>query len=459
MSIFQKDFYPTPEHVIAEMVDCESVAGKTVLEPSAGKGDIVKYLQMYGADVIACEKEPQLKKLVSSYCLVIADDFLSVTADMVSHIDYIFMNPPFSADEHHILHAFDIAPAGCRIISLCNLNCLEHNWNRRCNNRLRQIINENGEYVKLGNCFSDAERQTDVEVALIRLQKPAQDKEESFEGFFMEDDPEEQQQIGLIPHNHIRELVQRYKAAVLLFDTQLETAVKMNSLIETFTNSNITMQVKDNEVNVQRNDFVKKLQKAAWKHVFNKLNMEKFTTKGLREDINKFVERQQTIPFTMRNIYRMVDIVIGTHEQRMDRAVIEVFERLTSHYHENRYNVEGWKTNSHYLMGQKFIMPYSCEPSYRRGVNFKHYMGSGEQIQDLIKAMCWLTGEPYNETYSKPKEGYDDLTPNKWYDWGFFEFKVFKKGTAHFKFKNIDQWAMLNQRIAKIKGYPLFEHV
>ena len=55
----------------------------------------------------------------------------------------------------------------------------------------------------------------------------------------------------------------------------------------------------------------------------------------------------------MKNIYRMLEIVIGTQSQRMDKAMIEVFDKVTERYSENRYNLEGWKTNSHYLVNKK----------------------------------------------------------------------------------------------------------
>lgn len=66
----------------------------------------------------------------------------------------------------------------------------------------------------------------------------------------------------------------------------------------------------------------------------------------------------------MRNIYRMLEIIVGTHAQRMDKALIEVFDKLTMHYHENRYNVEGWKTNSYYLVNKKFILEGVGENSW-----------------------------------------------------------------------------------------------
>jgi hypothetical protein len=46
----------------------------------------------------------------------------------------------------------------------------------------------------------------------------------------------------------------------------------------------------------------------------------------------------------------------------------------------------------------------------------------------------------------------------KWYSWGFFDFKGFKKGTMHFKFQDPNLWALFNNNIGRIKGYPLFEY-
>jgi len=44
--MFNKDFYPTPEHLISKMfskVNKNTI--KNILEPSAGKGNIVDYLK------------------------------------------------------------------------------------------------------------------------------------------------------------------------------------------------------------------------------------------------------------------------------------------------------------------------------------------------------------------------------------------------------------------------------
>lgn len=462
--MFHKDFYPTPGPVIDLMLEGENVTEKICYDPEGGKGDIIDRLFLAGAaDVITSEINADLRSILEKKCKVIGDDFLKIESHQISHVDYIFMNPPFSADEKHIIHAFDIAPPGCRIVAICNAETCK---NRYTSSRVRlsTIIEEHGTHIELQDYFKDAERKTNVEISLVRLQKPgARDGADEFEGFLLDEEPEEQGS-GIIQYDFIRDIVNRYVASVKIYDKQLDAAVEMANLTEGFFHCDVALSVTHNEKQLKRNEFKKEMQKSAWNFIFSKLNMEKYTTKGLKEDINKFVEKQHHIPFTMHNVYQMLRVIVGTHSQRMDKALLEVFDKLTMHTHENRYNVEGWKTNSHYLINEKFIMPHTCNFEYgslRISVFARNY----EVVDDMQKALCYITGKNYDECeslwhYFNAKT--DPSKPakyecNTWYDWGFFEVKGFKKGTLHFKFKSRDVWALYNQHIARLKGYPLFE--
>ena len=54
--MFNQDFYPTPNDVIDQMIEGVDISGKTILEPSAGKGNIVDRLNDMGAkQVLFCE--------------------------------------------------------------------------------------------------------------------------------------------------------------------------------------------------------------------------------------------------------------------------------------------------------------------------------------------------------------------------------------------------------------------
>ena len=501
MRIFNNhDLYPTPENIIAQMTWDLELNEKTVLEPSAGLGDIADFCAGSGASVLACEIVPELAANLSQKHKLIAEDFLTVTSDQISHIDYILMNPPFSADEKHILHAWDIAPEGCTIVSLCNYQTLE---NKRYYSRqqLNGIINDYGHSENLGDVFSTAERKTNVEIGLVKLFKPKRKSDTEFEGSFMEED-EEEQFSGLQQYNFVRDVVNRYVGAVKIFDEQLLSAQRMNDLTGSFFSSSVALSMTSDKAAVTREEYKKDLQKAAWKYIFNKMNMNKFSTQGLKNDINLFVEKQTKIPFTMRNIYHMIQIVIGTQSQRMDKALLEVFDKLTAHYHDNRYNVEGWKTNSHYLVNEKFIFPCIFEVTYGGSLGMRYGWRDGETLEDFVKALCYITGKNYddlpdmrnaiNETdwlycdgelvtiktdygvkvaTSNSLAKLQALNPDKvyevrnrpyfgeWFDFGFFTVKGFKKGTGHFKFKDRDVWALFNQKICKIKGLVLPESI
>ncbi len=500
--MFGPDFYPTPDEVIIKMLQGYEVSGKTILEPSAGKGNIVEYLKREGAEVIACENEPNLLKILTGKCKILRGDFLKVTREDISHINAIVMNPPFSNGVRHVLHAYEIAPAGCRIISLINASNLKNDYSAE-RKQLITLIENHGRQQDLGDCFKQAERTTAVEVAMIVLQKPAADYESEFEGFFSEDEDEESQANGIMPYNAVRDLVNRYVAAVKLYDEQLNTGVKMHSLLNGFYGKDLAFSCTQNGIPMLRNDFKNSLQHAGWKFIFDKLNLHEHITRGVREDINKFIEQNKKYPFTMTNIYKMIEVIIATRGQTMDKALLEVFDKLTMHHDDNRYNVEGWKTNSHFLVNRRFILPGMCyqDQRWHKGESKiqTSYGNNFDLMEDLVKALCYITKDNYKKlgslsnwirypykvvtndevTYHDGQYNFSGAQDRKdklygqgiqaeiihsepiygeWFEWAYFRVKAFKKGTMHFEFIDEDLWGTFNQRIAKLKGFPLYEY-
>lgn len=466
--MFNSEFYPTPQHVIQLMLGTVDLNGKYVLEPSAGKGDIVDYCAGAGASVAACEVNADLAKIVASKCRFLKHDFLEVKADEVSHIDYIIMNPPFSNADRHILHAWEIAPDGCEIIALCNNETLENRFTRT-RSRLGSLVANYGHSSNIGDVFSEAERTTGIDIGLVHLFKPANTN--TFEGFFDESEDEvEEQYNAIMPYNAVRDAVQRYVAACRLFEHVAENAVQMNDLVGVFGCQKLTMAIKQDDKDTTVSSFKKELQKNAWLWVFNKLNMQKYLTESLKKEINAFVEKQQNVPFTMKNIYRLLEMVVGTHGSRMERAMVEVFDKLTMHHAENRYNIEGWKTNSHYMVNQKFILEWVVESNW--GQPSIRYNGNAAKVDDLVKSLCYLTAQKYEQgdtlynLFSAKRTSDANGTTNfeykdwgTWYEWGFFKVKVFKKGTLHAQFLDKKVWELFNRAVAKAKGYQLPQNI
>jgi len=288
---------------------------------------------------------------------------MTVTSEQVSHVDYIVMNPPFSEGARHILHAFEIAPAGCTIIALCNEDNLERGWNYEKNKQLIETVELFGRHEYLGEVFKNAERQTRVHVALIKLYKEGEGENE-FDGYYFsqidEDEANMNQREGIMQYNIVRDLVNRYVSAVKLFDETLEAANKINELAQypeageyeyiPIRFGTIKGGYGGDAINVTHQQYKKELQKYYWHIIFKKLNMEKYATKHLREQINKFIEQQTNVPFTMGNIYRVIDMVIQTNGQRMQKALVEAFDLICSFSAENNTAGEKWKTNANYMV-------------------------------------------------------------------------------------------------------------
>ena len=135
--MFHSEFYPTPLHVIQMMgLDCKN---KVILEPHAGKGNIVDYCLSNGAkEVLSMEINKDLQEIVKQKSTLIGEDFFECKTEQISHIHAIYMNPPFSNADRHILHAWEIAPDGCEIVSLCNASIYQQN------RRVRFLIDGNG---------------------------------------------------------------------------------------------------------------------------------------------------------------------------------------------------------------------------------------------------------------------------------------------------------------------------
>lgn len=463
--MFNRNFYPTPPELAARMIEAAGdLSGKKVLEPSAGAGNLVIALQNAGAAVVACEKEDRLQAIVQTLCPVISPDFFDVRSEDVVGVKAIVMNPPFDSASSHISHAWKIAPEGCVIVALCNASLMENKWSRD-RKALACVVEDYGYWESLGQAFKEAERVTDVEIALVFLQKPASNYETEFEGFFLDDEPEEQED-GVIQYDVIRDTVNRYVAAVKLYDSQLTVGKEMHRLVGIFPEYvdksyreeiNVFMVPGDDKVEQYRAEFKKKLQRRAWQFIFDKLDMRQHMTRALREDLAKFVEYQANVPFTMRNVYKMLEIVVGTTSSRMDKALETVFDELTRHYKENRYHVEGWATNSHYLVNRRFILNFMCEPGFRGEICFRFY-NNGELMEDVQKAMCYMTGTKFSGLKSLSDLVRENNTAwGDWIDWHFFRVRCYKKGTMHFEFKDVKHWEEFNYNVARIKGFPLPE--
>lgn len=229
------EFYPTPQNLIEKMlqgVDWDYV--NTILEPSAGKGDILRgialrnnngyYYSKDRFDVDCIEIDPNLRqilkynfsderkwsirnrqreiedsriynreagryeelppKLKLEYenldkeehtffekgIHIVHDNFL--TYNPYKQYDLIIMNPPFSNGDKHLLKAIDIQKKGGNIICLLNAETIRNPYTESRRELVKQLNKYGADIEYIDNAFVSAERKTSVSIALIKVNIP-----------------------------------------------------------------------------------------------------------------------------------------------------------------------------------------------------------------------------------------------------------------------------------------------
>ena len=124
-------FFETPKEVATKLAHYACIgAGDRVLEPSAGKGAIVRAIQEecpHLAVIFVCELNPQmagdLQALAAASRIAGKGDVLVSTGDFLeldNQFDRIVMNPPFTGgqDCEHVKHAYDLLLPGGRVVAV-----------------------------------------------------------------------------------------------------------------------------------------------------------------------------------------------------------------------------------------------------------------------------------------------------------------------------------------------------
>jgi hypothetical protein len=132
-------FFPTPAPVVERMIELAQIEpGMSVLEPSAGTGDIADRLPG-DAQISVAEHNYQLRQILEAKGYQPLPDALEVPG----RFDRIVMNPPFedNADIRHVMHAFEhnLAPSG-RLVAIVSASALGSS--RKINDQFRAFVDE-----------------------------------------------------------------------------------------------------------------------------------------------------------------------------------------------------------------------------------------------------------------------------------------------------------------------------
>lgn len=469
--MFNKNFYPTPKDLAIKMLSAYNswqLDGAYILEPSAGKGDLLDAIKAKVGNrckIHAIEIEPELQATIRGKGYDLIDyDFLEHDPRYMYQL--IIANPPFDDGDKHLLKAWEVVADGGHICFLLNAETVRNQYTQN-RKMIGKLIEEFGSVEYLQAPFAQAQRKTNVDVALIRLKKPAgQGGKLNFDfGGMKQAGKADNQDFGVQDHT---ELVtpSKIKNAVHWFNESVKAAKEMMHAYAKlqYNLKGCTTYIKDGEKElmqqIQRldthgyNSAVSIIRRSAWSGIFDQMNLREKLTSNVLKEFEKHQQQQSELEFTQDNVEQFISLVLQNSGFIMQKCIEDSFDWLTKYDKKNRSNwvKEGWATNSHYKVNERVIVPLFSERYRFSSLDIMH------KLEDLDKALCFLSGKKYSEIRTLKAalyDGYYDGT-YKLTDYvvtEFFSTTSYLKGTVHLRFLDPELLDKFNIAAARHKNW------
>lgn len=541
----QKGFYPTPPALAEELlsgIQWETV--RCVLEPSAGKGNLVDavaekyalrnrwnresalpidcieidpFLRVILADaysesaknllskrITELENKRQYDPVVRKYIelsesdkleksileqhyrqlngvnvRIVHDDFL--TFESRKHYDLIVMNPPFADADLHLLKAISIAERfGSTIRCILNAETLRNPYTNRRKLLVQKLSDLGAEITFKAGAFKDAERSTDVDIAMVKLVVPepqyATDPESLYQKLKAATVLEntEHEATELTVENQLEGIVAQFNFEVdaglrLIREYKAMQPYILNSLDEKdhYRDPMLTLCIGrprdtyyDGKLDVNR--YLTLVRRKYWQAFFTREEYVGKLTSNLREKYQDMVSELANYDFTLFNIQKIMLEMNAEMSQGVVDTILALFDRMTEKHtwypecEKNIHYFNGWKTNKAHKINKKVILPtYGCwDHSYFSGKAELNVYNAHKFLSDIEKAFNYLDGNMTADVdlsavlnHAK-KYGNANKLQCK-----FFEVTFYKKGTAHIKFTNQDLLDRFNIYCARQRGW------
>ncbi|MGL5932394.1 MAG: DUF4942 domain-containing protein, partial [Cetobacterium sp.] len=348
--MFDKNFYPTPYDVALKMIGELNLRGMNILEPSAGKGDLLSVIKEKYTNIYCIEKNLELQGILrEKKYTILGDDFLQYKPDHL--FDLILMNPPFDEGVKHFLKAWEISEENTHIRCLLNAESIRNPYNKE-RKLMMDILEANGAEIEyLGDCFKDAERKTNVEVALIKIQNKSKRKKFrfNFDEFKEEEIDLEDLNINqLAKVDVLQNLEDKYSAVKEIIGEYLTLKNKLQYYLDGILDKYAIDNLLKNNSSIEKREYEDVLEKVRvgfWQLVFNKTQLEERMTSNVKKDFFDSKQEYSIMPFTVDNVNKLLEILIQNSGQIFQNCIEESFDYLTMYYPDNRVHIEGWKTN------------------------------------------------------------------------------------------------------------------
>ncbi len=470
------EFYPTPEKLAEKMVDHLKIDEiETILEPSAGTGNLIKayknkhrkrhsYFEK-DLDIDAIEIEQNLRAILKDEKVrVVHDNFL--TYDTLKSYDLVLMNPPFSNGDEHLLKALRMQESGGKIVCLLNAETIRNPYSNKRQLLKKLLEDYEAEIEFLTEEFTSAERRTNVEVALIRVDIPQK------EGVsILLDDlnraKEEKEPIDLfesssvISGDPISGMVEMYQEEAKLGVGVIKEFYRLSAISPDIkvdkSGGLLKLEIEGSNRKGPINRYLSELRKKHWKVIFDHPMFRNNLTSNLQSELQNRILELKDYEFSKFNIQQIFMETMGQLVKGVESTILDKFDYFSRHHMDdgskNLHYFDGWKTNKSWKINKKIIIPmWGCIDGWRSD---RISWGTVDTLQDIEKVFDYLdqgiTDHPSNiRNLLNDCEGRGSFRN---IDTKYFTLSFYKKGTAHVTFKDDDLLHKFNVFGSQRKGW------
>lgn len=455
--MFNKNFYPSSSRVIRLLKEGLPSHLERILEPSAGKGDLA---DSFSSQVDCIEVNPELSMILHGKGYqVVGTDFLTFTT--YTEYDAIIMNPPFDRGDEHLTHAIELAELQvskeCFISCILNAETLKNPFSQN-RKRLAMLLRKYAATITFQEkLFSDGERKTDVETAIIqlRISKTRKTVSSIYENIVNSVGTEKNEKVEMALSTRlnkqeivervkdIKTLVKQYEFHVSLIKEKFKAVTSLNYLETLIYNEReYSMSgISDYGRISDLNQNLESLRRDYWEAI---LSTEEFSDKLTQHGKNllwKQLDSAKNMEITIENIEMLLMAVYQNSNQMMLDSCVNMFEELTQYHNRefssNIHYYNGWDTNNAYKLNKKIILPIR-ESFWTWGdsVEFSRLPYTFlNRISDMVK-MFKLIKPNLSDSFIK--------IGTMEFEGELLRFKIFKKGTVHIWFNDLELLEQFN---------------
>lgn len=487
----RKTFYPTPEPIAEKMLESKDwMMIGSVLEPSAGKGDLALYAakKLYknrrgylvyderstneaieGSDIDCIEIDPALRSVLDDKGYrVVHDDFL--TFETQKRYDLILMNPPFDHGAEHLLHALELCEHGGIVACVLNAETLRNPHTSTRQELAKRLKEYEARVEFIPGAFKDAERKTDVEVALVRVDIPRAQPDSTIMEDMRKAPTYKSKAVpfkadDMVLYNEVEEWVSRYEYEIACGIRLIEEYLAMKPFMienpdDRYARSILSLNIQtgsDRHSETTINGYIRETRGKYWRAIFQRPTFTRKLTNNLLQELHSSVDKLKDYDFSVYNILTLMIKMNAKVIGGIEETIINLFDDWTRMYwHEespNRHYYNGWKTNDCFRVGKKVILPfYGAYDSWDK--KFRSY-NVQRKFADIEKIFDFLDSgrTEWEGTLEKALQLAEATENTRNIDTKYFTATFYKKGTAHLVFKDENLLEKFNLFASMKKGW------